>query len=924
MRPAFPAAILRCGTSRWWLATALVSALLMGASLARAQLAGLTDSPTAAPSVRNLRLTAHPLGRDHIESDVRSIVQDSDGFLWVGTADGLFRLSGNDTQAYFHTRTDSDSLRDNRVVDLALDPAGALWIATRTGIHRYSSERETLQRDPVMDRSELRDVRISAMTITSDGTLWLGTSHSGAFSFSPADGTLHAYQTAPEDRLQMPAGPITDLLEDSHGNLWLASEAGGFARFDRRTERFIRYDRDSSSLTTNHVTRLYEDSQGTLWIGTRGQGVFRFDPALQTFGHMPIIIEDDDSQSERASNEVRDLLVDEAGTLWIATADGLREWMAPGQFVHHRSHPGDPGTLSDSAVNRLYQDRDGVLWIGSERGVDRWNYLSAAFSYLGNDQAPGGAGTGSGALRATAVAECADGTLWLGTRNRGLARYAPTEGRLHFLDNRARKVRTLLCDEQGHLWIGTVDQGLLMRRADDTATTPLRTVLRAAPRSLPQSEATSTAGREPTALQVIRLASTGDGHLWAGTIDHGLFHIEYRGEGAAPVISQYPGPTSSDDPGTGLALPHRSVRALFTDRSGTLWIGTGDGQLSEYLPDSQAFRSYPLASDRGQRTAVDLLQDKQGDLWIATAGDGLLRWPRELLEVRTPTFTQINRAAGLPSDYLRCLLEDQQGLLWLSSNRGLIRFDPATLKVRRFDRGSGLRGDRFYYGAKLASRNGQLFFGSAQGLLGFYPSSIELPEERPALTVAAHDYDGMLTRSYSADDDAAALTLAAGSPYVRFEFDALRFMAPEQQRFRYQLEGFDREWHLADRSQSATYTSLPAGRYLFRVQSAGPDEQWRTPGGRIELTVARPLWQSVPAYLLYACAVLALLAYLLLSWRRALYGLQQSRRNLEIQVEHRTTELEERNRQLQQLNLKLQEASITDPLTGLLNRRSFY
>ncbi len=907
-------------------------AICIGAVLTLATSAVLAmngvESPSAAPlsasgaPVRNLRLTPQPLGRDHLESDVRSFLQDRQGFLWVGTADGLFRLSGSNAKSYFHARTEVNSLRDNRVVDLALSPGGELLIATRTGMHRYLSASETIAREPVSDRPEFIDVRISAMTVATDGTIWIGTRQRGLFAL--ADDLLQHYEppakgaaASPEG---MPAGAITDLLEDSHGNLWLGSTAGGFARFDRRTETFVSYDAGSSALETNHVTRLYEDRQGTLWIGTGNLGLYRFDPALQTFAHFPLTVLDDASGSEQASTEVRDLMVDDQGTLWVATADGLREWTGDGEFHRHRSAAGDPGSLSDSAVNRLYQDRSGVLWIGSERGVDRWNYLSADFNYLGS---------GAEALRATAVSECADGSLWIGTRSRGLARFVAADGSLKFLPGKARMIRTLHCAGNGDLWIGTVDQGLLMRRADDPLTVPARSILRQAPLALPQSGDATTTRPQPTApLQVIRLAATADNSIWAGTIDHGLFRVEHRAPGEAPMISQYPGAASSQPAEAGKApamtLPHQTVRALFTDRSDTLWVGTGDGQLSEFLPEEARFRSYPLASDGGQRTAVDLLQDKSGDLWIATAGDGLLRWPRELLGKRTPTFTQINRASGLPSDYLRCLLEDQQGQLWLSSNRGLIRFDPATLKVQRFDRASGLRGDRFYYGARLASRNGQLFFGSADGLLGFYPNSIGSTREQPALTLAAHDYDNLLARSFSASESPASMTLPPDSEYVRFAFDTLQFVAPEQQRYRYQLEGFDREWRQADRSQDATYTSLPPGEYRFRVQSAGPDEQWHSPGAEILLTVSRPLWRSLPAYFLYAVALMALLGYLLVSWRRELYRLQQSRRNLEIQVEHRTTELEERNRQLQQLNLKLQEASITDPLTGLLNRRSFY
>ncbi|MGI9324242.1 MAG: two-component regulator propeller domain-containing protein, partial [Pseudomonadales bacterium] len=777
-------------------------------------------------------------------------------------------------------------------VDLHLDADGSLWVATRSGLNRYDPDDERFDRHQLNNAKAFANAQLTAVLHDATGVLWIGTRRNGLFA---VDGESLRHFSAQVDNdasvsQGLPSNKITALAEDGKGNLWVGTDGGGFARFDRRTEHFVIYRAEPQGLSSDHITRLYEDPQQRLWVATRDAGLNSFDPNTQTFTQFRA---SDDDPHSLSSDAVTDILSDSNGSIWVATEAGLNELTAAGRFARYLADPRNAAGLRSDHIARLHQDSDGVLWIATDKGIERWNYLSDTFRYLGQAHSE---------QRVSAVTECPDGQLWIGTRSKGIAQVARDSGALKFVPAHARKVRALLCDSGGTLWVGTADAGL-QRLAPGTDTQSATLV-----------PVTAALGHQ----KISTLASDPSGTLWAGTPDKGLLALDRDAQGTLQLRLFHADSQSRS------SLDSNQVTALFIDADQQLWVGTGNGQISLFDADSEEFSAYSLNSDRGQRAPADLLQSKNGDLWIATSGSGLLRWPAEQRARNEASFTHFTKASGLPSNHLRALLEDQTGQLWVSSNRGMVRFDPATLKLRHFDRMNGLRGDQFYPAAKLISRNGQLLFGGKKGLMGFYPSAISQLKSEPRLTLSAHNRSAQLLRTFSHVEQPASLTLPASTDYVEFRFAALQHVAANQNNYQYQLEGFDQSWHSPNASQSAIYTSLPAGDYVFRVRASNPEGIWGDQGASVELQMLAPVWRNSTAKLIYTLLAVTLLAYLFGSWRREVQRLRSSRRNLEIQVEHRTAELEERNRQLQELNVRLQEASITDPLTGLLNRRSFY
>lgn len=864
------------------------------------------DSGTKAISTqRNLRMARVLLEDGLAQRRINDVLQDPKGFIWVGTEDGLFRYDGVRVQNFHYSRADPNSLSHDQVTALYCDSDGVLWVATNGGgLNRYLGADQGFQRwqhDP-NDASSLSSNRVSSITADSSGQLWVGTANAGlnlltddGFKRFAHDAALHT---------SLPNDAVTAVLEDKRGNLWVGTDGGGLSRFDKRSERFVSYQTQSNSaqnLSSNRITRLYEDQQARFWVATADAGLNLFDRERQTFTtyqHEP------GNTQSLAGNYVTDMLLDTGGSLWVATQNGLHELRSDGTFARYQHNSNDTSSLASDRIYRLQQDADGVLWVATHEGLNRWNYLSDAFQHFS---------ARSGHLPSslvTAVAEGLNKELWVGTKREGLTRIDRDTGtRTQYqhdpndpgsLPN--NHIVSLYTANNGDLWVGTAAGSVARLVVGATAFQPI-TDLQDAP--------SIDMGR----VQVI--AGGFDDRVWIGTSKAGLWEVHdnrvriFQREVAEDVDTQ--------------GLSDNNVVSIFQESAGPLWVGTKNGDLNRFDPSTEQFTVAHVESDRGSHAALDITVSKDGTFWAGTAGGGLLRWNADDRAAGRQQFTHLSKDNGLPSNSIRGILEDQNGALWLSSNRGLARFDPLSQQTRHFNQRNGLRGDYYYPGAKLHSRSGQLFFGGNAGLVAFYPSAITQLRDQPRLVLEAATRQETLGRTFNEDDaDPLSITLDHQHDYVSFRFAALNYVSPDQNRYLYQLAGFDAGWIDPQDTLVATYTSLPAGDYEFLVKAANPEGLWSEHPARINLTVTAPPWASPMAMAIYILLVIGLIGFFVARLATELARVRSSRRTLEAQVELRTLELEERNRQLEELNHKLQEASITDPLTGLLNRRSFY
>jgi ligand-binding sensor domain-containing protein/signal transduction histidine kinase len=803
------------------------------------------------------------------EGTVYCTFQDSKGFLWFGTQDGLNKYDGYTFTIYRPDPT-RNSIASSFVRLIREGPEGELWIATMGGgLDKFDPETERFTHYPYdpEDSSSLAGNWVRTVYLDPQGAIWAGTNN-GLSRLDPDTEEMIRYGYDPRNPDSLSDPVVNAILRDSEGVLWVGTEAG-LDRGDPTRQRFIHYMHDPAdpgSLGGGAVRVIYEDRAGTLWIGTDG-GLDRFDREGGRFVHYRHDPADPTSLSD---NSVQSILEDREGVLWIGTNDGLNWFDREGErFTRYYHQVGDPSSLADNWIWSIYQDREGVLWIGNYRaGLCKYDRFSDRFTLLqANPDDPNSLNSD----KIWAIYQDRDGILWIGTGGGGLNRYDREAGLYrHYQHDPADpnslahdEVRAIIQDHEGMLWIGMDGAGV--DRFD------------------PQTERFEHFQHDPEdpsslshdAVRVIY--EDRENVLWIGTDGGGLNRFNRR----TGRFDRFP-----PDPSNPSRSPGLSIWAIAEDRQGTLWIGTGGAGLRRYDRASETFTAYWRESND---IILSIHEDRQGNLWTATYGNGLYRFDRE-----KASFTPYRTEDGLPSNAVIGILEDDEGRLWLSTNNGIARFDPRAGTFKNYDVSDGLQGNEFNGGAYFQSPDGEMWMGGTNGLNAFYPEAV--PEDNPymppvVLTTLTQGGEPVVTDR--TPDSIEAFRLEWPDNYFEFEFAALSFSRPERNQYAYMLEGIDRDWVDAGNRRFGRYTSLPGGSYTLRIRGSNGDGVWNQEGAAIRVAVVPPFWQTAPFRIL---AVVVLVAGAAGIYRQRVRSIEARSRELEREVEERTSEIEQRRR----------------------------
>ncbi|NBB86921.1 MAG: response regulator [Bacteroidetes bacterium] len=795
-----------------------------------------------------------------VSNEANVFLQDRQGFLWIGTFGGLSRFDGATFTNFLHDPTDAASLAQNKVNSLFEDRAGSIWVGTNGGLDRFDPETETFthyRHDPADPASLSHDVVRTVVEGTA-GAIWAGTRGGGLNRLDPSTGVLTRIRRPLSDP-QLMEDQVHALLANADGTLWVGG-SNGLALYDPSTEAFSVVRRVENTPTAPPLPVVYSlcrDHQGAIWAGTRTDGLFRYEPTTGAVVHYP---DDPDAPGAIGDPWVLSMTEDDTGTLWIGTnGAGLHRYdRAADAFIRFRYDPSNPHSLRDDNVLTLLQSRDGVLWVGTYGGLARRYPLSRHVAREGvrpDDER---------SLRSNAVtafAEDPTGTLWIGTDGEGLTRRetSPSAGftRVSYdparpLSRAATDVLSLTVDDDGALWVGAI--GGLYRRNPDTGEFSrfIDADVDARNRMMVIYDLEAAGGRvlagaglggvmdiDPTENRSVRTRIVDSpevvtavlldrmGNIWAGTYNVGLWRMVER-DGRPPGLQRMP-----------QALSSQQVNTLYEDRTGAIWIGTGDG--------------------------LDCLTIDGADT----------------------TLTRFHRTDGLPDTAIRGILEDRQSRLWIATSTGLSWRDPQTGAFVSYDARDGLEAGGPLY---QSPRTGRIYVGGNFGYAAFDPEAltVEPPPPAPVLTglrmlgdAVQIGADGSpLRRALSMTDE---LRLRYDDRVVTFAFAALDFRAPSKHRYAVRLDGFDETWREVGGQRQATFTNLSPGRYTFRVRAAGRDGVWG-PETALSVTVVPPWWRTWWAYLAYALAAVGLVA--------AVYRGRQRRLRLRHQMEIERLEAE--------------------------------
>ena len=820
-----------------------------------------------------------------------AIAEDGQGFLWIGTQNGLVRWDGYRFRYYRASAKTPNALPDAFVQRLHTDRQGRLWIGTMSmGLARYRPESDDFVRYPAGPQG-LAHPNVTAIADAAGGGLWIGTD-GGLDHLDPDSGRVtHHRLGAPS----LPDERVTALLLGRRGELWLGTDSG-LARAETTPGALRAQPLPAPPGRSPVVTALFEDRDGRIWAGTSEIGVFVVDPDT---GRADTLQEGPGPESTAPLDRISEIAQTEAGEVWVSTKDRGILRVDP-QSLRARRIVRDPlveSSLDSDSIWAVRRGRSGLMWIGTNRSLMRHDPgATAVLTVLGAQ----GRHSGLSREEADSVLAMPDGRAWVATGTGGIDVLDPQRGReMRIAPDPKRPADALpaastyamLLHDDGWVYIGN-ELGLYRVASSGR-----------------RVERVELPGRKPTeTVWVLHHDARG---LWIGGRD-GLWLLPAGG----PRMARH-------DEFRDL-FPDKRVGAIHAAADGRLWVGTRSGL---YLVDVDrpGAQPYPAAASRLpelEGALVNaLLTDERQRLWIGTSSAGIVVVDEPL--GASPRFRVVGAEQGLPNLNVNRLLADRQGRIWASTDDGLAVVDPDRLEARALGAADGVVVTTYWANAGVATPQGELLFGGIGGLTVVRPEQLRDWSYQPPVVATELRIDGVAKPVGDINRPGATpvLTLPPGTRSFALEFSSLDLSAPERNRYAYRLVGFDTDWVPTDSTRRlAAYTHLPPGEHVLEVRGSNRAGAWTEQPLRLTLRV-QPAWHQTLAFrLLLAAATLATL-YALVQARTLL--LRRRQRLLEQQVAERTAALEQRSAELQESERRLTEMAYFDVLTGLPNRRLF-
>jgi ligand-binding sensor domain-containing protein/signal transduction histidine kinase len=820
------------------------------------------------PSIRFERIGIDQ-GLSH--SSVNTILQDSQGFLWFGTQDGLNRYDGYSFKIYRPNEDDPASISDRWITRIVEDQQGYLWIGTRQGgLSRFDPQTglfTSFRHDPA-NPSSLGADQVQDLLVDSQNQLWIGTSN-GLDRFDKLKNDFRHYTTSNG----LSNNSVTALYEDMNHSLWVGS-ADGLTQFSLIDSRFNVYKSELnniSSLSSNRITDIEGDTQGDIWVAT-DNGLNRLDHYTARFRRYQ---HDDAVAHSIISDYISTLYLDHRGGLWIGTNDGLDFFNARyDYFIHYRQQPSNLNSLSTNSIFSLYEDNTGVLWVGTYGGgLNKYNRQQDQFTYYRNN--PDDPNSLSGDMVSPIYADT-KGLIWIGTRGDGLNHLNPISGRfIHYRYDpqdpdsiSSNEVYSILGDASGEIWVGT-DRALDKLNPATGKFTHFR---------LSPNEDMSVSG-----LPIYAIYQDQEGRIWLGT-SRGLDQFDPE----TGTFIHY---------ATNVGVSGNQVVTLGEDDRSRLWVGTFGGGLHRFNPNEEGFISYfndPAdPSSLSNNTVLSIHQDRRGSLWIGTGGGGLDRY-----DPATDSFLHLKEKDGLPNNVIYGILEDDAGNLWLSTNNGISRYNPRQQEFRNFTASDGLQSNEFNMSAYALSPFGDMYFGGVNGVNSFDPLKVTASDYAPTVVLTSIMQEGKLLGNGEQPQFVRDITLAWPQNEFEFEFASLAYGQPLRNQYAYMLENFDSTWNYIGTRRSGRYTNLPGGNYTLLINGSNSDGHWAEQPLQIRVTVVPPVWQTMWFQIFI---VLALIATVLAGYRLRLRSIESRNRQLAGLVQDRTHALEKRTLEMEAL-----------------------
>ncbi|WPU91979.1 two-component regulator propeller domain-containing protein [Mucilaginibacter sabulilitoris] len=837
------------------------------------------------------------------ELNVNTIMQDNRGFIWVGTRDGLNRFDGNKFKIFRNDITDSTSIGNNYVNHIIEDKNGDLWIATiGGGLNRYDRKKNRFHKylHSNSNPNSISSNFIIKLAFDKNGNLWIANQKEGLDEFIISENRFIHYKYDLNNPQSISDNYLRALCVDRQNNLWIGTTDGGLDKFNIKTKKFTifrRNEKDDTSISSDKINTIFEDSSYRLWIGTEGGGVNLYNSNNDTFKHFK---NDPNNSNSLCYNDIQCITEDSSNNLWIGTENGgLSVFnVARGKFNTFHQDDVDNSSIASNSIDVIYRDNVGNMWIGAfASGISLYKKIKENFVHYKHSSDPNSLSSNY----VLGFYEDKNNNIWVGTDGGGLNLFDPVKGSFITYKHKQNDktsiagnyILSIKEDHQDNLWIGTWGDGLSVM---DANTHKFKSYKH------DPKDSTSLSGNN-----IYAITTTPDHKIWIGSLGNGL-NLYNPGTNNFTRFKH-----SAKDPNS---LSSDNINSLLCDSKGNLWVGTNDGGLNLFNPKTNSFTSYKHNDSENSisnNTTLDLLEDKTGNIWICTF-DGL-----NCFNPQTGKFTSYKTRDGLPNNYTYAIKQDSKGNLWISTNNGISKFNPVTKSFKNFTVDDGLQADEFKPHAALKSSDGKLYFGGVNGFNVFDPDKITETIYNPPLVLTDFQIFTKTVPVANSNDDSSPLkqditvtksiTLTHDQSVISFEFVSLDYALTNRTVYAYQLIGFDKGWNYVGRKNTATYTNLPPGYYIFKVKSQNSDGKWSNHELSVELTILPPFWLT---WWFMALSIVFILGVVYGLYRLKVNSIIAQKALLEKQVSERTEkvlqqteELKKQAADLQQLNSDL-------------------
>lgn len=830
------------------------------------------------------------------QNDVNGIYQDNQGFMWFGTHDGLNKYDGYNFTAYNYNQQDDKSINSNLIFTINGDDKGNLWVGTSgSGINFFDRNLEEFthfthnENDPESLVSNI----VKTTFKDSKNRLWIGTSV--GLDMINTNTPLSAIKF---NHISFKGFPFKNknsysihaIFEDSRKNIWVGTGVGLYKLIeDKNNLHLIRIN------AKIYYANSINEKNGQLIIGNN-RGLYSLDLDKKPQKKVKLIWKNENNY------QINKLLVEEK-KLWAGTPNGLIEF----DISNQNSKPilkkiieydvNEKNGLSKNVITCLFKDKTNILWVGTNGGgVNKLDPNKKQFQHIKNT--PNSKSLSYNKIRS--IFEDSNGSLWIGTEGGSLNMLPKGKDKNNYNNFiKFPKIKNTFAIEE------TKRGGKKILLVGGTTKSKLHQLDITNPKDIKEVNYSDYNKNEGNQFSIL---SDSNKNIWIGTYNNGVSRILFNKK-----TNTFKSDVLSFNIKDSLSISSDIIRNILEDKNGNIWFATGDGlcvlqekELFKEKPEFKIFKNNPNDSTSiSFNYILELFESKKGDIWIGTFGGGLSKFipPTNTSKAKFKSYRKQN---GLPNNVVKGILEDDDANLWISTNKGISKFDPEKETFMNYDINDGLQDDEFQELARVKRKNGQLIFGGVNGFNVFNPNEIENNLFEPKTIVTNFSISNkpvkigekingrvILKKSIS---NKSQINLNHNENSLSFEFAALHYAAPEKNEFAYKLKGFNKDWVYTDsKKRFATYTNLSSGKYTLLVKASNNDKLWDSTPFELIINIDPPFWLTKLAFLFY---FLLIIAFLLL-YRRFTIISTSKKHSLELQHIEK-----EKNDELQRIKLE--------------------